>query len=174
MDRHPAVADRVRDEAREVLGDRTPTYEDLRRLSYTSMVVEEAIRLYPPVWILTREAVEDDVIDGYPIQGGTDVLISPYTLHRNATFWTDPEKFDPERFDPEQVRARQRYSYLPFGAGPRVCVGSHLGMAEAVLVTAMVARDLRLRLAPGYRVVPEAMLSLRVRDGLPMTVERAS
>jgi len=173
MDRHPDVADRVRDEARAVLGDRKPTYEDLHDLRYTSMVVEEAIRLYPPVWLLTRQALEPDEIGGWPIQPGNDVLISPYTLHRNAEFWPDPERFDPERFTPDRVRARPKYAYLPFGAGPRVCVGSHLGMAEAVLVTAMVARELRLRLVPGYRVRPEARLSLGVRGGLPMTVHPA-
>jgi cytochrome P450 len=173
MDRNPRVAERVREEAGAVLADRAPSFEDLRELPYTMSVVEEAIRLHPPVWILPRRAVDADEIDGYRIAPGMDVLISPYTLHRNPEFWPDPERFDPDRFSPERARGRGRFSYIPFGGGPRVCVGSNLGMAEAVLVTAMVARDLRLRLAPGHRVVGEAMLSLRIRGGLPMTIERA-
>jgi enediyne biosynthesis protein E7 len=173
MSQHPRVADRVRDEARAVLGDRTPTFEDLHGLRYTTMVVEEAMRLYPPVWLLPRRALADDEIGGYHVPAGSGVLISPYTLHRNPAVWEDPETFDPERFAPENTTGRRRYSYIPFGGGPRVCVGSNLGMAEAVLVTAMVARELRLQLAEGYRVVPEARLSLQVAGGLPMTVRPA-
>jgi cytochrome P450 len=173
MDQHPDVADRVRDEARAVLGDRTPTFEDLHELRYTTMVVQESMRLYPAVWVLPRKALADDEIGGYHVPAGADVLISPYTLHRNPAFWDDPLRFDPERFSPASTVARQRYTYIPFGGGPRVCVGSNLGMAEAVLVTAMVARELRLRLKPGHRVVGEAMLSLRVRGGLPMMIQQA-
>jgi enediyne biosynthesis protein E7 len=172
MDQHPDVAARVRDEARAVLGDRTPTFEDLHGLAYTHMVVEEALRLYPPVWVLPRRAVEADEIAGYPIKAGSDVLISPYAMHRNPEFWADPERFDPDRHTPERARGRRRYSYIPFGGGPRVCVGSNLGMAEAVIVTAMVARELDLRLQPGREVTGEAMLSLRIKGGLPMTIHQ--
>ncbi|GIH35820.1 cytochrome P450 [Microbispora amethystogenes] len=174
LDRHPEVRDRVRAEARDVLGDRLPEYEDLHLLRYTAMVVEEAIRLYPPVWILTRQALQDDEIGGYHVPAGSDVLVCPYTLHRHPAFWDAPERFDPGRFDPERRDDRPRYAYIPFGAGPRFCVGNHLGMMEAVFVVAMVARDLRLTGLPGHAVVPEPMLSLRVRGGLPMTVHPAS
>jgi cytochrome P450 len=172
MDQHRDVAARVRDEARAVLGDRTPTAEDLHGLAYTTMVVQEALRLYPPVWVLPRRTVEPDVIAGYPVRAGADVLISPYAMHRNPEFWPDPERFDPERHTADGARGRRRYSYIPFGGGPRVCVGSNLGMAEAVIVTAMVARELDLALLPGREVVGEAMLSLRIRDGLPMTIQQ--
>ncbi|MFY1668898.1 cytochrome P450 [Plantactinospora sp. WMMB334] len=175
LDRHPQVRERVRAEAREVLGDRLPEYEDLHGLRYTSMVVEEVMRLYPPVWMLSRLAQEADEVGGYRVPAGADVLICPYTLHRHPAFWDDPERFDPERFDPARAQPghRPRYAYIPFGAGPRFCVGNHLGMMEAVFVVAMVARDLRLSQVPGYRVVPEPMLSLRIRGGLPMTVHAA-
>jgi cytochrome P450 len=172
MDQHRDVAARVRAEARAVLGDRTPTFEDLHGLSYTTMVVQEALRLYPPVWVLPRRTVEADEVAGYPIRAGADVLVSPYAMHRNPEFWADPERFDPERHSPEGARGRRRYSYIPFGGGPRVCVGSNLGMAEAVIVTAMVARELDLELLPGREVVGEAMLSLRIRGGLPMTISQ--
>ncbi|MEQ4304170.1 cytochrome P450 [Plantactinospora sp. B6F1] len=172
LDRHPQVRERVRAEARRVLGDRLPEYEDLRELRYTTMVVEEVMRLYPPVWMLSRLAQQADEVGGYRVPAGADVLICPYTLHRHPGFWADPERFDPERFDPARAGAghRPRYAYIPFGAGPRFCVGNHLGMMEAVFVVAMVARDLRLSLVPGRRVVAEPMLSLRIRGGLPMTV----
>lgn len=170
LDRHPGVWQRLHDEAVEVLGDRPPEYEDLHQLTYTSMVIEEVMRLYPPVWILPRVAQADDEIGGYHIPAGSDVVVSPYTMHRNPRLWTDPERFDPERFNPARTSTRSSYAYIPFGAGPRFCVGNHLGMMEAVFVLASVVRRLRLATQPGYRVVPEPMLSLRVRGGLPMLV----
>ncbi|WP_326563796.1 cytochrome P450 [Micromonospora peucetia] len=172
LDRHPEIRQRVREEAVTVLGDRLPGYEDLHRLRYTGMVVEEAIRLYPPVWLLPRKALEDDEIGGYHVPAGADILISPYTLHRHPRFWDDPERFDPDRFDPSRSTERPRYAYIPFGAGPRFCVGNNLGMMEATLVLAMLLRDVRLAGVPGRPVVPEPMLSLRVRGGLPMTVRK--
>ncbi|HEX2419237.1 MAG TPA: cytochrome P450, partial [Micromonosporaceae bacterium] len=142
LDAHPEARERLRAEARDVLGDRPPCYEDLGRLRYTTMVLQEAMRLYPPVWILTRRARSDDEVGGYRVPAGSDVLISPYTLHRHPGFWRDPERFDPHRFDPDRAVDRSRYAYLPFGAGPRVCVGSQLGMLEASFVLAAVARRL--------------------------------
>ncbi|MEJ2856054.1 MULTISPECIES: cytochrome P450 [unclassified Saccharothrix] len=170
LDRHPEVKQRVQAEARSVLGDRLPQYEDLHSLRYTAMVVEEVMRLYPPVWILPRAAQADDEVGGYFVPRGADVLICPYTLHRHPAFWDQPDRFDPERFDPTVTHDRPRYAYIPFGAGPRFCVGNHLGMMEATFAIAMIARELDLRTVPGYEVVPEPMLSLRVRGGLPMTV----
>ncbi|MEV7008608.1 cytochrome P450 [Streptosporangium sp. NPDC051022] len=173
IDDRPEVWERLHAEAVEALGDRSPVYEDLHRLRYTTMVVEEAMRLYPPVWILTRQAQADDEVGGYHVPAGADVLICPYTLHRHPGLWKDPERFDPERFDPGGSSSRPRYAYIPFGAGPRFCVGNSLGMMEAVFVIAMIARDLRLVKVPGHEVVPEPMLSLRMRGGLPMTVHPA-
>ncbi|MFI9307997.1 cytochrome P450 [Streptomyces triculaminicus] len=174
LDRHPEARARVREEAVTVLGDRTPRYEDLRRLTYTTAVVQEAMRLYPPVWILPRRAQGADDVDGWEVPPGSDVLICPYTLHRHPDFWDAPERFDPDRFGPDGGGDRPRYAYLPFGAGPRFCVGSNLGMMEAVFVTAAVVRELTLSTPPGHRVIPEPMLSLRVRGGLPMTVRAAA
>lgn len=166
----PEIWRRLHDEAVSVLGDRPPVYADLRELTYTTMVVQEAMRLYPPVWILTRVAQQEDDIGGYHVPAGSDVLVCPYTLHRNPEFWDRPEEFRPERFDPERPTDRHRYAYIPFGAGPRFCVGNNLGMMEAVFVVAMIARELRLAGVPAHRVTPEPMLSLRLRGGLPMTV----
>lgn len=172
LDEHPGVARRMRAEATAVLGNRQPAYADLNQLRYTTMVVEEVMRLYPPVWILPRSAQADDEINGHRIPAGSDVIVSPYILHRHPGYWLDPERFVPERFERAQASARPRYSYLPFGAGPRVCIGSNLAMMEAVFVLSTVVRHLELRKLPGRPVVAEPMLSLRIRGGLPMTVHR--
>jgi cytochrome P450 len=172
LDEHPGVARRMRAEATAVLGSRRPSYADLSRLTYTTMVVEEVMRLYPPVWILPRSAQADDEINGHRIPAGSDVVVSPYILHRHPRYWPDAERFLPERFDRARASERPRYSYLPFGAGPRVCIGSSLAMMEAVFVLSTVVRQLELRKLPGRPVVAEPMLSLRIRGGLPMTVHR--
>ncbi|GAA2409648.1 cytochrome P450 [Streptomyces glaucosporus] len=167
---HPRVRDLVREEARGVLGDRVPEADDLHKLTYTTQVVQEAMRLYPPVWVLPRVARRADEVGGYAVSAGADVLVCPYTLHRHPEFWDDPERFDPGRFDASRSSSRPRYAYIPFGGGPRFCVGSSLGMMEAVFVTALVTRDLDLSAAAGHEAVAEPMLSLRMRGGLPMTV----
>jgi cytochrome P450 len=174
IDRHPEVRERLRDEAIAVLSDRLPTYEDLHQLRYTTMVVEEVMRLYPPVWILPRKAVGSDEVGGYDVPPGADILICPYTLHRHPRFWDAPERFDPDRFAPAHQASRPRYAYIPFGAGPRFCVGNGLGMMEAVFVIAVICRELRLAKVASHRVVAEPMLSLRMRGGLPMTVRVAT
>ncbi|MFH9611351.1 cytochrome P450 [Streptomyces sp. NPDC017448] len=169
--RHPHLRDLVRQEARAVLDHgRAPDAGDLHKLTYTTQVVQEAMRLYPPVWILPRVALQPDEVGPYAVPSGADVLICPYTLHRHPALWERPEQFDPSRFDPARLADRPRYAYIPFGAGPRFCVGSGLGMMEAVFVTALLTRDLDLDTLPGDDRTPEPMMSLRMRGGLPMTV----
>jgi enediyne biosynthesis protein E7 len=170
VSQHPEVRDRLHEEAVAVYGDRRPTYEDLPQLRYTSMVLQETMRLFPPVWILTRRAVADDEVGGYHVPAGAEVLICPYTLHRHPKYWADPERFDPARFDPDVPVNRPRYAHIPFGAGPRFCVGNHLGMMEATFIISTLMRELRLEKQPGFRVKPEPMLSLRLGGGLPMSV----
>lgn len=171
VSRRPEVARKLHAEAVAVYGDRRPTYQDLTELRYTNMVLQEAMRLYPPVWILPRRAVADDVVGGYDVPAGAEVLICPYTLHRHPRYWADPERFDPERFSPDAQVDRPRYAHIPFGAGPRFCVGNHLGMMEATFIISTLARELRFTRKPGFRVAPEPMLSLRLGGGLPMTVD---
>lgn len=168
--KHPEVRERLHEEAVAVYGDRRPAYEDLTRLRYTHMVLQEAMRLRPPVWILPRRAIAEDEVGGYHVPAGADVLICPYTLHRHPRYWSEPERFVPERFDPDTPSDRPRYAHIPFGAGPRFCVGNHLGMMEATFVISTLMRDLKLVAVPGYRVEPEPMMSLRLGGGLPMTV----
>ncbi len=170
LDRHPAVAERLRAEVAAALGTRTPTVDDLPRLGYARMVVEEAMRLYPPVWGFTRQAIDEDRVGGFTIPKRSVVTISPYVTHRHPSYWHDPERFDPERFTPERIRSRPRFAYLPFSGGPRLCIGNEFALMEAQLVLAMTVQRYRLRLVPGTRVEAESRLTLRPRGGLPMTV----
>ena len=170
LDRHPGVAERLRAEVAAALGTRTPTVDDLPRLGYARMVVEEAMRLYPPVWGFTRQAIDEDHVGGFTIPKRSVVTISPYVTHRHPSYWHDPERFDPERFTPERIRSRPRFAYLPFSGGPRLCIGNEFALMEAQLVLAMTVQRYRLRLVPGTRVEAESRLTLRPRGGLPMTV----
>jgi cytochrome P450 len=150
------------------LGGRLPTSADLSSLPYTAQIFSEALRLYPPAWVITRRAVEEDELLGYPIPVGALVIISPYAVHRRPDFWPDPEAFRPERFSPENEAARQRFSYIPFGGGPRLCIGSHFAAVEAHLIMAMVAQQFQLELAPTEAVQVDALVTLRPRSGMPM------
>jgi cytochrome P450 len=170
LDRHPAVAERLRAEVAAALGTRTPTVDDLPRLGYARMVVEEAMRLYPPVWGFMRQAIEEDRVGGFTIPKRSVVTISPYVTHRHPSYWEDPERFDPERFTSERIRGRPRFAYLPFSGGPRLCIGNEFALMEAQLVLAMTVQRYRLRLVPGVRVDAESRLTLRPRGGLPMSV----
>lgn len=163
---HPAVAERVRTELDAALGSRTPARADLPALTYTTHVIHEAMRLYPPIWAIERRACDDDTIAGFAIPAGSSVVISPYVLHRHPAFWPEPERFEPDRF----TGANGAAVYLPFGAGPRYCIGAEFGMTEARLVVAMVMQRWRLSLAGHESPVPQPGLTLRVRGGLPMTL----
>ncbi|WP_349261467.1 cytochrome P450 [Actinocrinis sp.] len=174
LDEHPEAWTRLHEEAVEVFGRGPLSIESMHGLTYTTRVLDETLRLHPPVWLLPRIARESDEIGGFPVPAGADVLLCPYLLHRHPEFWVAPERFDPDRFAPGAAAGRNRYSYIPFGAGPRFCVGNSLGMMEATVVLATIARDLRLAKVPGYRVTGEAMMTLRVRGGLPMTVRPMS
>ncbi len=173
LSRHPAVAARLRAELSDVLGGRPPRVEDLPRLPYTEMVVEEAMRLYPPAWILSRSPIADDVVGGYWIPADKMVMLCPYLTHRHSAFWENPEGFDPERFSPARSAGRPRYAYFPFGGGPRLCIGSGFAVQEARLVLATVAQRVRLDLAPGCSVRPQPLITLRPSSGIRMTMRRA-
>jgi cytochrome P450 len=166
---HPWAWARLKEEVDRVLGGRVPAHDDLPDLVWTRQAFEESMRLYPPVWLIPRRAIADDEVGGYSIPAGSEVLISPYVLHRHPDYWERPDEFDPERFSAEPAEKRRRYTYLPFGAGPRACVGSALASMEALLILAMVAQRCRLELVPGFEVVPEPLLTLRFRHGLAMT-----
>ncbi len=172
LSKHPEIEERLRAEVEEVLGDRPPTADDVPNLKYATMVLYESLRLYPPLWIVSRMPIEDDVIGGYDVPAGTSMIICSYLTHRNAEFWENPEGFDPERFTPEAMKAQHRYAYIPFGGGPRGCIGFPFAMMEMPVVLARVLQEFRLRLVPGYPSgQPESAISLRQRHGSLMRAE---
>jgi cytochrome P450 len=167
LSRHPEVERQLREELAAVLGGRAPTLDDLPRLVVTKQVIQESMRLYPPIWIIERRVIADDQAGGFHLPAGSAVVIAPYALHRHPAFWKDPDTFDPSRF---AVAAPD--AYLPFGAGPRSCIGDGFAMLEAQLITAMVVQSFRLRGVPGEVVEPLPGITLRTRHGLKMTVHR--
>ncbi len=166
--RHPDVEHLLHREVDEVLGGRAPTLSDVPRLVYTRMIVDEVLRLYPPVWLLPRKAINDDLLGGYHIPAKADVLVCVYTLHRHPDFWDDAQEFKPHRFAVETDARRAPCAYLPFGAGPRTCLGSRFGIMEVILVVAMIAQHYSLRLPAEHTVEPEAALTLHPHGGLIM------
>jgi cytochrome P450 len=167
---HPEVERRLHEEIEQVLEQRQPTVADLAHLRYTRMVIEEAMRLYPPVWATNRQAYGDDVVSGHRVRANTTVTVSPYVTHRHPGLWEDPERFDPERFTPERSAERPEYAYFPFGGGPRRCIGNQFAMMEAQILLAMITRRFRLRSVAGHPVEPDPILTLRPRHGLWMTL----
>jgi cytochrome P450 len=172
LSQHPEIESRLHAELRTGLGGNAPTVEQLPTLPYSAMVLQEALRLYPPVWILSRKALADDELGGCSIPKGSMVIVSPFATHRHPGFWEQPEVFDPERFTADRVAARHHFAHVPFGGGPRKCIGSSFALMEAQLVLATVAQHYRLRLIPGALVAPEAKITLRPRYGMPMSLER--
>lgn len=167
---HPDVEHRLHEELASVLNGRTPTLEDLPRLPYARMILDEALRLYPPAWGMSRKTVNADEIRGYAIPAGAELAVVQYVTHRHPDFWENPEQFDPERFTPERSAGRPHFAYFPFGGGPRLCIGNTFALMEAHLILAMMAQTYSPRLVPNQRVVPEPIITLRPRDGLLVTV----
>jgi cytochrome P450 len=161
--RHPEAMERVHAEA---VSASDPG--DFSAFPFTGRVLRESMRLFPPIWAMERRAVAEDELGGFRIPAGSTVVVSPWVTHRHPDFWEEPERFDPERFAP----GRPQPAYLPFGTGPRFCVGSHFAMTEALVITALVLREWRLRLAPEPAVVPLPGITLRARDGVPVLLER--
>jgi cytochrome P450 len=174
--KHPAIYQRVQSEAdAAVPADRLPGYDDLARMPYTLQVLKEAMRLYPPAYALARQAVRDTVVAGHRVPRRAIALFSPYLLHRDPRAWPDPERFDPDRFAPDAEKGRPRYSYLPFGGGPRICIGAAFALMEGHLILATLARRVTFTLADSVRAIaPEPLITLRPRGGVPAIVRRRS
>jgi enediyne biosynthesis protein E7 len=163
----PDVAARLHAEV-DAAGFGAPSEVDLEQLPYARRVLDETLRLYPPGWLLTRRSIAPDTIGGHALPAGTDVLISPYLLQRHRAYWPDAERFDPDRFAPEEIARRNRFVYLPFGLGPRACIGEHLALVEMHTHVATLARRFELQLVPGQRVEVEPQVNLRMRYPLHM------
>jgi cytochrome P450 len=170
--RHPEVEARLHEEIDRVLGGRTPEFADVASLVYARAIIDETLRLYPPVHVFSRQAIGRDELSGHPVPAGSFITISSWLLHRHKLYWEEPEAFRPERFLPANAAKVQHFAYIPFGAGSRICMGKHLGLMEAVLLFAMCAQRFRLRLPEGAVVEPLARMTLRPSNGLPMRIQR--
>jgi len=200
LGRHSAIVEKLRAETRTVLGDRPAEIGDLPALAYTRQVLDEAMRLYPPAWIIDRNATEDDEIDGYAIPKRSLILVSPYVIHRHPVFWPDSERFDPSRFAKDRPHApacrgeaskvgpampdlrsfapadrgiRPRHAYFPFGHGPRVCIGASFAQTEAVMVLASLINKFDVEQIEGHVLKLDPNVTLRPKNGLPMGVRVA-
>jgi cytochrome P450 len=166
LSRHPDVERRLFAEISQVLEGRPPSLDDLPKLTLCANVVQEAMRLYPPAWTFERQALEDDELAGCTVPAGAIVAISPFTLHRHPAYWDNPEGFDPDRFTPARSEGRPKHAYLPFGGGPRLCIGNSFALMEAQLIVASVVQRQRLSLVPGHPVELEPVVTLRPRYGI--------
>ena len=166
----PSVEQKLHQELESVLGDRTPEFEDVENLHYTRAILDETMRLYPPVPILSRQALEEDEIRGKKVPPGSLVLVVPWLIQRHKKFWKNPDHFMPERFMPGADKPI-KFTYLPFSAGPRVCIGKSFGITESVLAIAIIAQRFRLKLPANADVKHECRLTLRPKGKLPMKME---
>jgi len=172
LSQHPEVEAKFHAEIEEVVGDRLPVAEDVPRLRYTEMILAEAMRLYPPAWLIGRRALEDYEIAGKHVPARSLVLMSQYVTHHDSRWYPDPFRFDPERWRAEEKEKRPRFSYFPFGGGPRLCIGESFAWMEGALVLATIAQKWRLRVAPGHPVELLPLVTLRPKFGMRMLVER--
>jgi cytochrome P450 len=164
------VESQMRLEIDACLAGRIPTYRDLADLGSVRNILDESMRLYPPIWVMMRDAIHSDEIGGYRIPGGAVLMISPYVTHRLPDFWENPTRFDPERFSNLDLSQRHRYAFFPFGGGGHQCIGNHLAMLEAQLTLIMVAQKCTLHLVPGQNIEMDPMITLRPRPGIRVTV----
>ena len=171
LGQNPQVEEKLHAELAEVLGGRVPAVEDLPRLRYAAMVIDESMRLYPPAWAFSRSAINGDELGGYRIKRGSVIYISQYLTHRHPAFWEEPDRFDPGRFTPERSARRPKYAYFPFGGGPRACIGSQFALTEAALILCTLAQRYRLRLVPDHPIEMQPLVTLRPRDGVKVVAQ---
>jgi cytochrome P450 len=169
---HPAARQKLQVELQQVLAGRSPTLADLRQLTYTNQVVKESMRLYPPVAVFGREAAQDCTIGDYEIQQGTVITISQWVMHRHPQYFDNPEAFEPERWTDEFEKQLPRGVYIPFGDGPRVCIGKGFAQMEAGLLLATIAQRFELDLEPGYQIVPQPSITLRPEYGIKVKLKQ--
>ncbi len=172
LSRHPEVDAKLQEELHQTLSGRPPAAADLPQLPYTAMVIREALRLYPPGPAFAREPVEDVIIGGYTVPAGSIVTVNVYALQRDPRFYTEPEQFDPERFRPGWEERIPRYAYLPFGGGPRVCIGNGLAMMEARLILATIAQHYRMSLEAPHEIAPVQLVTLKPNGPVRVRLRR--
>jgi cytochrome P450 len=172
LSEHPEIEARMHAEIDSVLQGRLATVDDVERLTYTEMVFTEAMRLYPPVWVMGRRAVSGYKAGKYYVPAKSIILLSQYVIHHDERYYPEPEKFDPERWTPEARAGRPKYAYFPFGGGPRMCIGEQFAWMEGILLIATLAQSWKLRLVPGHPVKLQPLITLRPKHGMKMTIEK--
>ncbi len=172
LGQHPDVETRLTENLATALDGRAATAGDLPRIPYLKQVVQESMRLYPPVWAYARRAEQAEEFDGHLLPANAYVAVVPYALHRHPEFWSDPERFDPDRFEPDRGEARHPYSYLPFAAGPRTCIGAGMAMLETQLVLAQILQRFKVHMVPGHPIETTAKVTLKPRYGIAATLSR--
>ncbi|MEM9917766.1 MAG: cytochrome P450 [Bacteroidota bacterium] len=171
---HPWAVQKIRQELRQVAVEGIPTFEQLSQLTYLRQVIEEAMRLYPPAWITDRKALAEDQADKYHISKGETVIAFIYGIHRHPALWDNPDAFNPARFSPENKKAQIPYSYLPFGGGPRLCIGNNFAMMEMQLILIALLKQFDFQLVPNQDLVPMPLVTLRPKNGIKMTLQKAA
>ena len=172
LSQNPGAEKKLHEEIDTVLGGRPPSVDDLGRLPYTHRAFKEALRLYPAAWTLARRAIEDYQVGGYTVPAGADIYMSQYVIHRDGRFYPDPLKYDPDRWGAEEDSRLPKFTYFPFGGGPRRCIGEPFAWMEGVLLIAAIASRWKMSLAPGHRVVPDPLITIRPKYGMQMIVEK--
>jgi cytochrome P450 len=172
LSQNPDCEAQFHDEVRDVLQGRLPTAEDVPRLRYAENVMAESLRLYPPAWAMGRYARNDFALGKFFLPARTTVLISQFITHRDARYFPNPLRFDPDRFSPEGKARRTKFTYFPFGAGPRQCIGEAFAWMEGVLILVTLAQKWKLQLVPGHPVEPQPLITLRPKFGMRMQIEQ--
>ncbi|HMT29860.1 MAG TPA: cytochrome P450 [Bacteroidia bacterium] len=168
--KNPEAKQKCVEEINHVLQGRTPQFDDLVHFKYLSMCIEESMRIYPPAWIIGRKTIKPDKIGNYKIPAGHNILISPYALHRDKRYWPEPLKFIPERFTPEEIKKRPKNSYLPFGAGPRMCIGNNFALMEMQVVLSMILSKFNISLASEDEIIPDPLITLRPKGRVDVVI----
>jgi cytochrome P450 len=170
---HPEIERKLVAELKAALNGRPPAVTDLPRLPYAEMIIKESMRLYPPAWIIGREAVSGFEINGYSFPAGAQVSMSPWLMQRDPRYFDQPEEFRPERWAGDQIKQLPKYAYFPFGGGPRLCIGNSFAMMEAILILATIIQRYHLDLVPDQMVKPMPSITLRPKNGVKMIVSTA-
>ncbi|MCM1983747.1 cytochrome P450 [Lyngbya confervoides] len=172
LSQHPEVQQKLQAELQEVLEGRPPTYEDLPKLQYTHNVIKESMRLYPPVSIFGREATQDTIIGDYEVHAGTVLMISQWVMHRSPQYFDQPEVFQPERWENDFERSLPRGVYIPFGDGPRICIGKGFALMESVLILAAIAQKFQIEVMPNFAIIPQPSITLRPETGIQVRLRQ--
>ncbi len=171
LDKNPSEIDKLRAEAKAVLQGNLPQVDDVMKLEYTRMAIDEGMRLYPPAWAIGRRTVEEDEIGGYRVPKGYNLIIPVYHIHHDPKIWDNPEGFNPERFRKGNLKDKHRFAYFPFGGGPRLCIGNNFALMEMQIVVAMMVTKFRFKHVDGHKVVLDPLITLRAKHGMMVTVE---